>query len=1744
MSSKKNKKATPPNLKSSSGSGFTFEDRVAATFLCEMLRGHHSLGSAFGVVRKLERQAGDWEPFGDLLLETTNDQGEVIHCGGSVKSNRPVNSNGCSGVINGGMWKIIRGEIFSIEQDRLIICSAPLSAAVGDQVASLSKQARTLEPQRLDQKIVHNNARKIYDSFRKPGSSGNEGLPGVLLSKLLLREFDFDSSVSRSEGEAITMCGDILSREHRSDDSAKALWIAICELSQNLRIAGGRLSRSELSARLRTRFALEDDPFDGHSWSLIRKISSEAREEIRSSLVGDISVPRVSERKALQDALETSRGCYVIGESGMGKSSLVKNFTVEAEAAGSEVVWIRAERLTQLRSTLPDFIEVLERSRRQSAILVLDALEGCLTLESLNSVCRLLEELVLKNTSIWRVVLTCQASDWNRISGFFSSRLPNYLLVAKRIDCGILSKEDLDLVCAASTSVNRLVAEPKVRLILSTLKMLDVLLSGQHNENLLIAGEADLVEWWWNQQVRGYKQIASEERVARELAILMANELCSELPPSSVAGAEEAASNLMGNHVLLRTADGLLRFEHELLADWARVIHLRGLGEQSINFIRAHTKNPPWLRAIRIFSQHLLDRAADIDRWRGILNQCRPDQGSSRDPSAECLQIADTWLDGVMFSPSSEEILTRLQDDLFAQEGWLLSRLLRRLILIGTEPDPVVEEQFRDVNPKLAASAAMKYRLPVWPIWRPILRFLISNAEDATNTVAEEISEVAEIWNRLEDYTAVNWKALANLVILAAEKELRNEIAGGYRRRSKSRSLTDENSPRAAIYTGALYAAHQFPERVAKISGKAAGIHDWDDEDVSADADPGWTGKWERVRSIVNFGPEVDDPVQSWPDGPVRNISRDFFHAWFEGTACLKTFRNNPQIACDITLAFLISWPKYSLRSDDRHSSSVKHYGFNFEADRMYPPFYSKGPFLHFLRENWSYGLDLVIRLINFATDRYVDWWPYEPTETYTIPFNGSNVEWQGNGQVYGWSCFNMNTVGAVTSALMATEKWLEERIEKKESISSAIDLLFSKGKSVAIAGVLIAVGKRHPEIFLNELKPLLFVRELYMLDMHNVMQGVGFGGWMYDSDYLNQLRQEWGTLPGRKIGLLDLSVNWFVYNESFQPALTEVSETWREHAANLPDDSPDRIPILRWASNFDLNNWKRVEKPDGTIEMHLVRPPELTDQAETKNQLRKQSLFSIPYQCSEWLEKRVPLNAAQLESIWNQLHDWGEFEKASFVDNEDEMASSLRDHRHARSALIAVIFCLGDEWLNAAPDRRFWLEEELLKIVNDPPQYKAFSPADTHDDYEGFAAQSSVACWFDSEDPEYWRGAVFFFVAAFRYRTIQRLVSEAFIRRKKSAGKFHELEGLILAFSRVRRESNKGLGESNSTLVRSWFEKWSPKFIDGKGPKWESDWAKIELKTKFRKEQEPHQFVNRTRKLVRRNFGLDMGVLIAAYGCLPPLGEATNKSERKHWLNICSQMLSCYLRTLPPDGGEPSEEEWRFDAWEDDRQILRIVAARILECTANEQKEFWQPILMLPPAAHHHVTQFLSTILIESLKRECAADREFMALWRAMIEFLLRSPRWIESRFHRGDEVWNYLFLYGGTTSSVMNKEYAPLVSSLSDLYEKRFLSMKENPHEQSSVASFLVSEAGEQLLVPALGWLRSSWADASSYFWEEVAETGSFENLLRRAWEKYYARIRQNPETLQAFKLLTLNLASRQIASAVEIQRLMAPT
>ncbi|HWQ91641.1 MAG TPA: hypothetical protein VN673_08215, partial [Clostridia bacterium] len=659
------------------------------------------------------------------------------------------------------------------------------------------------------------------------------------------------------------------------------------------------------------------------------------------------------------------------------------------------------------------------------------------------------------------------------------------------------------------------------------------------------------------------------------------------------------------------------------------------------------------------------------------------------------------------------------------------------------------------------------------------------------------------------------------------------------------------------------------------------------------------------------------------------------------------------------------------------------------------------------------------------------------------------------------------------------------------------------------------------------------------------VRESLDGGYWPRDGVTVNNLRREWNQLPGRKKWLKDECLQLLIDKPEFAAVIGEVSAAWRKDAEGLPEGSDARVQLLRWAADFDPVLWKEITLPDGRKAWQNQRPKELQDEQGEQNIRLRQALIMLPHQCAELLEKPPELSDSQLEGIWQQLQHWGPYEQASSAAiKEDETSSEFLDHRHARCGFLAVLLSLGRAWLQRNPERRAEIEAEVRKLLADPPNITVLTEDDNHDDFEGFLARCAIQCWAAAPENTEWRGLAGSFVTACRYRTVRHLFDEAFRVRAELGEQFHELEALALSFAVARGEATRLVflrtrRETDNDTVEVWRKNWLPKFAERQGPAWVSDWSKAEkLEDFYPKTDASYGMGAKRYELHRRDYGLDMGVVLASFGHLPPLAEERGESERAHWLNIAGQMLAAFCRTLPA-AMDTGEEEWKYEIWKVDEEIFDVVAIRAFECEKEQRVTLWQPVLDLPPAAHHHISQFLHAILLESIKTDRPKIGELIPIWREMADHLFHSERWQSGQKRNTSEVWKELLLYGTPFTSVSEDIFAPVVNNLRPYYEWHARGLTADAHEQSSLVSFLTTKAASALLVDSLAWLGPGWQTASRYFWDTAVERGSFTQLLDHAWRQHFDSIRPNAEALQAFKSLTLNLAARHVATALHIQQ-----
>jgi hypothetical protein len=281
------------------------------------------------------------------------------------------------------------------------------------------------------------------------------------------------------------------------------------------------------------------------------------------------------------------------------------------------------------------------------------------------------------------------------------------------------------------------------------------------------------------------------------------------------------------------------------------------------------------------------------------------------------------------------------------------------------------------------------------------------------------------------------------------------------------------------------------------------------------------------------------------------------------------------------------------------------------------------------------------------------------------------------------------------------------------------------------------------------------------------------------------------------------------------------------------------------------------------------------------------------------------------------------------------------------------------------------------------------------------------------------------------------------------------------------------------------------------------------------------------------------MGIILASFAHFPALVDASDPVERAHWLAVCQEMLAAYCRTLPSSDDTKDDVEWHFDMWAYDEKIFEIVARRIFECTPAERSALWRPIIDLPPAAHHHIERFLSALVIESFRTEPPRITELRPIWLEIAVYIFSTPKWLQARERDCQEVLKNILLYGSSGASSGEEFWSPLVDDLRPYFKKYVNTLAHDAHEQSSLAHFLITKAGQRLLIDAFIWLQPSWTLASDWFWKTAVERNHFSNLLEHAWRHNFADIRANPDALKAFKTLTLKLAVCHVPIALEVQQ-----
>ena len=568
-----------------------------------------------------------------------------------------------------------------------------------------------------------------------------------------------------------------------------------------------------------------------------------------------------------------------------------------------------------------------------------------------------------------------------------------------------------------------------------------------------------------------------------------------------------------------------VQFEHDLAADWARFQKLKEIAADTTQWA-TYAENPLWNGALRMLGQFLLRQpSGSRTAWDDAFDNVQSAQGGL--PLAD-----DILLDALFLDPAATTFLEERADMLFANNAKHLQRLLARFEHVATVSGvaPGNDGPLKDFGVYLEA----KFRTPIVGRWPALAAFLSRHQQRVADLVLPRVSLLCERWLTTmpltpSDGTPFPYRREFAELALATARARQLSVAKG------DIYVGDNDSIFQAAFAGAqdipdevaawaLEMARRRPMR-ADLKAKLKEHHQERAAEhrrrMESDAD--YRERHERKRSIP-FLPS-GRRLPPWPLGPQGRVDRRFGQAVLRSATFQSLMRARPAAASEVLLAILIEdSPEESYGS---HGSYREELGLAYDHEG-YPTAYWKSPFFSFLHIDPPTALDALLRLVSFCTDR----WEHEVARhqgrapaPLSIRLNdGTERRYRGRYNAFAWSQANDHANGQLYSALAALEKWLCILVDQGADVSGHIDYLMRHTDSVAVLGVLINVGKRLPELFRAELKPLLTVAPFYAWDEGRVRNSdYSFDGmtWIRSGEMVFELARDWHAAPYRHKNLI-----------------------------------------------------------------------------------------------------------------------------------------------------------------------------------------------------------------------------------------------------------------------------------------------------------------------------------------------------------------------------------------------------------------------------------------------------------------------------------------------------------------------------------------------------------------------------------------------------------------------------------------------
>ncbi|MGX8014376.1 hypothetical protein ACVDG8_038205 (plasmid) [Mesorhizobium sp. ORM8.1] len=614
--------------------GAYIEGEIGALYLLALLTGNRAPGLPDARVVSVRFQ-GTEQGFklDDLIVSGAGSAGDFVL---EIQSKRDITFSPHDSVYQDVASQIAGSRVGSVPEDRhlLGIATQRTSRKISGAYQDVLKWARTADSataffNRIGAKgVASKDMRDFVATTRKHlitgGVTDDDQSIWSFLSRMLILEFDFEAAVpfARTYGQALAR----VALADEDVDRAEALWSRLIDLSIKTATTGGKVDRDSLRADLaEAGFRLAGDRDYGPARARLAELARNTLAHIGTSVAG-VTLPRLEAVAAVDDASEAHRFIEIRGDSGVGKSWVLRHVAERVARQAPIIVldrdsmpaggWLPFSNALGIPGSAVEFLTDLAASG--GAMLFIDGID----MFDDRGRQRTIIELMRAASTIpgFTVIATTRTAGHVDVEPWLDEEIVAALGGAQSVAVGPLSDDEVAILVNQAPDLRLLLApqHPAAGLARNLYRLSRLLKVPSATE---VRTEAAMADLWWK---RADGAPAAEVRAAQRLLAALAASAIKGEDGIELSEDSSARSHLLEALTLKEVRRDRLDFYHDVLRDWAIGNYIAENPSRLVALDLSVPVSPRVARGIEFAARLALETGADCSAWTDLIAHLSP----------------------------------------------------------------------------------------------------------------------------------------------------------------------------------------------------------------------------------------------------------------------------------------------------------------------------------------------------------------------------------------------------------------------------------------------------------------------------------------------------------------------------------------------------------------------------------------------------------------------------------------------------------------------------------------------------------------------------------------------------------------------------------------------------------------------------------------------------------------------------------------------------------------------------------------------------------------------------------------------------------------------------------------------------------------------------------------------------------------------------------------------------------------